>query len=97
VDHTAILKFLGDKFNGGSYSEEVDARIGLGLQSVSDMLTLTDARAQTPAPPATTEGFTTEAHPSDALSLAFEGALQKLKDDYPEHIAKLFPKLSAHF
>lgn len=98
LDHTSILKFLGEKFNGGSYSAAVDARIeNGGLESVSSTLTLDDAHVNIPSPPATTEGFTTDALPSDAMSQAFAGALEQLKEDYPADIARLFPKLFAHF
>ncbi len=97
MDHTAILKFIGEKFNGGSYSPEVDARIALGLESVSATLTLADGRQDVPTPPAATEGFTTEALPTDAMSLAFDGALKELKVTQAADIAKLFPKLLAHF
>ncbi len=97
MDHTSILKFLGEKFNGGSYSAEVDARVDLALWSVSATLTLDDARVDPPAPPATTEGFTTEGVPFDAMSQAFAGALAQLKANHPEDIARLFPKLFAHF
>jgi len=98
LDHTSILKFLGEKFNRGSYSPEVDARIEEGgLASVSATLTLTDARADIPRPPATTEGFNTESLPFDAMSQAFAGAFAELKQVHPTEIAKLFPKLFAHF
>jgi phospholipase C len=97
MDHTAILKFLGEKFNGGSYSPEVDARISAGLKSVSATLSLAAPRPDIPSPPATTEGYTTETLPFDAMSQAFKGALDELKQVHPTEIAKLFPKLSAHF
>jgi len=97
MDHTSILKFLGEKFNGGSYSAAVDARVDLGLESVAATLTLDEARVDIPSPPATTEGFTTEGVPFDAMSQAFAGALAQLKANHPADIAKLFPKLFAHF
>ncbi len=97
MDHTSILKFLGERYNGGSYSAEVDARVDLGLESVAATLTLDEARVDIPAPPATSEGFTTQNQPTDAMSLAFGGALAQLKKDFPTEIATRFPKLFAHF
>jgi phospholipase C len=96
MDHTAILQFLGEKFNGGSYSPEVDARSD-GLNSISATLTRPEAVADIPRPAATSEGLTTEAISSDAMSQAFEGAFTQLKTDFEADIAKRFPKLFAHF
>ncbi len=97
MDHTSILKFLGDKFNGGSYSPEVDARVDLALWSVSDTLTLAEAPADIPRPPATTPGFNTSSGPYDTMSEAFGNALTILKEKYGDQIKELFPRLSAHF
>jgi phospholipase C len=49
LDHTSILKLLGQKFGGNSYSPEVDNRSGVG--SVTDALDLTVARQVVPPPP----------------------------------------------
>jgi len=49
LDHTSILKLLGQKFGGNSYSSEVDNRSGVG--SVTDALDLAIARQVIPPPP----------------------------------------------
>jgi phospholipase C len=48
-DHTSILKFIGDKFNGGRYSPEVDGRDGVG--SLSEVFSQALARTDIPIPP----------------------------------------------
>jgi len=97
---SASLKVTQDaewKVGGGYYSAEVDARMAAGLGSVSATLTLTNAREDVPSPPAVTQGFTTQATPYDAMSLAFGRAFAELKDASPTEVAKHFPKLLGHF
>ncbi len=48
LDHTSVLKLLGEMFGTGSYSPEVDAR---PVGSVSHVLDFTNPIAQAPAPP----------------------------------------------
>lgn len=48
LDHTSVLKLLGEKFGNGSYSPEVDAR---PVGSVSHVLDFTNPILQAPAPP----------------------------------------------
>jgi phospholipase C len=50
LDHTSVLKFLGQKFNGGSYSEEVDGR-DPRIKSVAEVLDLGTPRADIPPAP----------------------------------------------
>jgi phospholipase C len=50
LDHTSILKFLGQKFNGGSYSDEVDAR-DPRIKSVGEVVNLDAPRAEILQPP----------------------------------------------
>lgn len=97
LDHTSILQFLGERFGGGHYSAEVDGRMAAGLESVSATLTLEDARQDIPSPPAVTQGFTTQATPYDAVSLAFGKAFAELKEASPAEVARHFPKLFGHF
>ena len=49
LDHTSVLKLLGEMFGSGSYSPEVDAR---PVGSVSHVLDFTNPILQAPAPPA---------------------------------------------
>jgi phospholipase C len=48
LDHTAILRFLGEKFDNGSYSKDVDARSISGR--ISSLLKLTTPRNDVPMP-----------------------------------------------
>jgi phospholipase C len=48
-DHTSVLKFIGEKFNHGSYSPEVDMR---GVESLSLALTFDNPITAPPAAPA---------------------------------------------
>jgi phospholipase C len=51
-DHTSILKFLGEKWNGGQYTPEVDNRAGVG--SLSEVFAQPLARTDIPLPPSPT-------------------------------------------
>lgn len=48
LDHTSVLKLLGEKFGNGSYSPEVDSR---PVGSVSHVLDFSNPILQPPAPP----------------------------------------------
>jgi phospholipase C len=48
LDHTSVLKLLGEKFGNGSYSSEVDSR---PVGSVSHVLDFINPILQAPAPP----------------------------------------------
>jgi phospholipase C len=48
LDHTSVLKLLGEKFGNGSYSPEVDSR---PVGSVSHVLDFTNPILSAPAPP----------------------------------------------
>jgi len=52
LDHTSVLKLLGEKFGNGSYSPEVDAR---PVGSISHVLDFTNPILPAPAPPALNE------------------------------------------
>src|SRR5207302_10252412 len=47
MDHLSVLKFIGEKFNGGKYSPEVDDR---AVASVSGVLGLDVPRQEVPYP-----------------------------------------------
>lgn len=49
LDHTSVLKLIGEKFGNGSYSPLVDAR---QVQSISDLLNFDKPIANAPAAPA---------------------------------------------
>ncbi len=52
LDHTSLLKLLGEKYGGGSYSSDVDAR---AVGSLSHVLDFTNPQYDTPAPPPVNE------------------------------------------
>ena len=54
LDHTSVLKLLGEKFGNGSYSPVVDAR---PVGSISHVLDFTNPILQAPAPPPLDEYF----------------------------------------
>jgi len=98
MDHTAILQFLGERFGNGHYSPAVDTRINAGLESISAVLSLSDARVDIPPPPGVSQGFTTSmAVPFDSMSQAFNEAFAGLNARFPDEVSKRFPKLSGHF
>jgi phospholipase C len=93
-DHTSILKLLGTKFGGGSYSPEVDAR---GVGNVADVLR--DAADTDPPPPAPSigvylnhptppAGFTPGKQPEDEMEEAFQDGLDRIRDhpNNPDHL-----------
>jgi phospholipase C len=69
-DHTSILKFLGDKFNQGSYSPVVDDRAAVG--SLSRVFAQPIVRTDIPMPPPPT-GLPPQPSPQ---VLAFQAAAQ---------------------
>ncbi len=86
LDHTSILKFIGQKFGqNGRYSAIVDER---DVGSVLDVLNAPDL--ERPAPPipslnaylereATRAGFVPEAAPATTLQHGFQGALDAIR------------------
>jgi phospholipase C len=95
LDHTSILKFLGQRFGqGGGYLPEVDKR---GVGSVADALDLLDApRKPAPAPPPFLQAAPAATMP---LPLPNTGpmvdAFKKLHEDlakrFPHELATKFP------
>ncbi len=84
-DHTSILKFIGDKFNGGSYSPEVDNRAGVG--SLSEVFAQPMARVDIPLPPPPT-GL--PQMPSIQV-IAFQSAAQEAYTQNSDASAKAVP------
>jgi phospholipase C len=99
LDHTSILKFLGEKFGSGSYSTVVDAR---PVRSVSEVLDFDSPIADSPAAPSLKAYLDfrapapTVTPPASATPLqkAFGKALEKMKVQGagPDH-AKFGPLL----
>ncbi len=87
LDHTSILKMLGQKFGGGEgYSSEVDLREG---GSVASVLNRTIARTEILAPPGS-PGYT-GAVPQNVV--AFQNAAETMISQNPEKTKSKFPEL----
>jgi phospholipase C len=95
LDHTSILKLLGQKFGGGKYSPEVDAREGVG--SVLDALDLAaPLQAIPPAPsPAripSADPFVRGFRPQTENVRMFQNAAHEMTRRYPHALATKFPE-----
>jgi phospholipase C len=93
LDHTSILKFLGEKFGGGSYSAEVDER---RLGSVLDTLGA-EVRYTIPAPPAVTAiksapQFVRGVRPQTENVTIFSTAAAAMTQQFPRELAAKFPE-----
>jgi phospholipase C len=86
LDHTSILKLLGEKWGGGSYSPDVDERDGVG--SASEVFTLDVARADVPSPPSPT-GMPV---PESVQAAAFTAAAQESYTQDPKNAMEKFPE-----
>jgi len=86
LDHTSILKFIGTKFNQGSYSEEVDGRDGIG--NLSEVFDLAVARTDLPMPPAPTGTPELES----VQSKAFAEAAQESYTQDPSGAKRVMPE-----
>jgi hypothetical protein len=85
LDHTSVLKLLGEKFGSGSYSSVVDNR---PVGSISHVLDFTKPQLSPPAPPALDQylqgrppqaaGITTP-EPNSALQRGFIDAVASMK------------------
>jgi phospholipase C len=86
-DHTSVLKFIAEKFGGGSYSAEVDARPVASLSAVLDFQSPITAPPSAPAldaylaqrPPA--PAGTTVPTPDTDLKKGFQNALASLQQN----------------
>lgn len=85
LDHTSVLKFLGDKFANGSYSPEVDAR---PVGSLTTVFNFKNTIADPPAPPALDKYLVsrppapsgaTIPEPNTQLRQGFQDAVAQLK------------------
>ena len=102
LDHTSFLKLLGKKFNGGSYSAAVDARL---VGDLSEALTLTSPRKNLAPSPlrrsrpgaARPVGFTPGKPPRDKIPQAFQDAVTKAIAGRPNDVARKFPELFSDF
>jgi phospholipase C len=94
LDHISVLKFLGDRFAGGSYSEVVDAR---PVGSLSTVFNFEDAITDPPAAPALIEYLTARPPKPEGATvpecdtvaqLGFQDALETLRkeadNDHPK-------------
>ena len=94
LDHTSILKLLGDKFGqGGGYSPEVDRR---AVGSVAEVLDLTAPRNDLPAPPDPAtfpkdDAAPPPASPPNENIAAFQNAMDTIKQNHPHELASKFP------
>lgn len=86
LDHTSILKFLGEKFGGGRYSPEVDERDGVG--SLGEVFNIDIARADIPSPPPPS-GM---ASPATVQSEAFAAAAVEAYTRDPKNAKRSFPE-----
>lgn len=96
LDHTSILRFLGQRFGGVSYNMWVAQRKGVG--SIKDVLDQYGCPVRSSIPPAPAysppenppEGPLKKKSPMDA---AFEAALDKVRVEQPLEGAAKFPAL----
>ncbi len=94
LDHTSILKLLGEKFGqGGGYSPEVDRR---GVEDVADVLDLDSPRTDLPAPPDPATFPKDSAapagpSPTNENVVAFQKAMDAIKSQFPHELASKFP------
>ena len=103
LDHTSILKFIGQVFGGGSYSPEVDAR---PVGSVLDVLNLEEPRQKMAAPPQLNDylakavasvGYTPGKAPHNEIAKSFKTALDEMQNQNPPQTARKFGKLMGKF
>jgi len=93
-DHVSILKFLAQKFDGGHYSPEVDARPTSNMLEVFSPV----QRVEIPYPdedPAV--GYTQDRLPDGPLPSAFDKALHSMQESDPEKTLQRFPDLVRGF
>jgi phospholipase C len=102
MDHTSVLKFLGQKFGmGGGYSPEVDRRKVGSLATVFDLLN--SARKSAPPPPplsAIKRQPSTVPVPvpnANETVNAFNQALANMKKNHAHQLLTKFPSLRAFF
>ena len=104
LDHTSILKFIGQVFGKGSYSPEVDQR---KVGSVLDVLNVQTPDSPAPLAPTNLDkylaqvveavGYTPDKLPHNEIAKAFKLALDKMQGDSPAQTATKFPELVGKF
>ena len=94
LDHLSILKFLGEKFNSGTYSQEVDDR---PVNSVKATLDLEVPRNDIPFPDAAHVGFTPESVVLEPIRRAFAKAWEQIRNNHPNEAKTRFPDLTSAF
>lgn len=99
LDHTSILQFLAEMFEGGDYSPAVKQRKDAGIKSVSEALTLPHPRAVVEMPPLQALGMAAVVpvpKPEDRTvnQLAFENAAQELLADKKAKALDSYPELA---
>jgi phospholipase C len=99
LDHTSVLKLLGEKFGNGSYSPTVDAR---PVGSLSHVLDFTQPQLAPPAPPALASYLTarpappvgvTAPAPKTAIQQGFRDAVEAMKQHGADASHPKFGKL----
>jgi phospholipase C len=95
LDHTSVLKLLGQKFGGGSYSSEVDQRSGIG--SVLDVLDLDLPRQEIPPSPAPStipdaELYVRGFRPQTENVQIFQNVAHDMTQQYAHGLATKFPE-----
>jgi phospholipase C len=104
LDHTSILKFIADKFSGGTgYSPEVDGRPVGSLSDVLAALTPNGGpRTDVPVLASVDVGFSPDGTPpaltdSNLTPMGFSKALDGLRDYDKDVTATKFPKIADRF
>jgi phospholipase C len=100
LDHTSILKFIGQVFGGGSYTPDVDER---GVGSVWDVLNVANSDATPPPAPQNLidylarqiqpAGYTPGKPAHNESAKSFKIALDKMQNQMPVQAAAKFPEL----
>lgn len=104
LDHTSVLKFIADKFSGGTgYSPDVDGRKVASLSDVlSSLAPAGGPRTDVPVLPSVAVGFSPNAPapaPTDAnlTPMGFSNALDGLRAFDKDVTATKFPKIADRF
>lgn len=98
LDHTSILRFLGQRFGDGSYNRWVDQRRGVGsIKDVLDQYGLAAGRQNIPPAPHYPPPDQNPEQPlkrKSPMDEAFEAALLKVRVERPLDAATKFPQLT---
>lgn len=86
MDHTSLLKLLGEKFGGGSYSKDVDFRT---VFSASEAFDLEQPRDDIPSPPLAI-GVKPE---RNVQAEGFRKMVTGMAEKYPDQLTAKYPEL----